>query len=271
MTMQDEAPSTPSNPDSEPYPASPREAALTRPLVIIPAWNEEGPLPTVLGSLKREVPDCDILVVSDGSTDATCQVARTGGAAVVELPYNLGIGGALRTGFRYAVREGYQRAVQFDADGQHDATQIAPLLIGLDGGADLVIGNRFAASGDGDADRDGDDYQVGRLRGGAMGLLRFTVRRVTHQPFSDTSSGFRAFSRPMLEFFADTYPSEYMESVEALLMAHRAGFRVIEVPVVMRQRQGGTASNRRPKLIYHYLRLLLVIAAETPRRKRGKS
>ena len=102
-----------------------------------------------------------------------------------------------------------------------------------------------------------------------MGLLRFTVRRVTKQPFTDTSSGFRGFSRPMLEFFAETYPSEYMESVEALLMAHRAGFVVTELPVVMRERQDGLASNRRLKLLYHYLRLLLVIVAAAPRRRQG--
>jgi hypothetical protein len=104
-----------------------------------------------------------------------------------------------------------------------------------------------------------------------MGLLRFTVKRVTKQTFTDTSSGFRAFSRPMLQYFADTYPSEYMESVEALLMAHRAGFTVVEVPVVMRERQDGEASNRRLKLLYHYCRLLLVIVASAPRRKRSSS
>lgn len=242
--------------------------AHDRPIVIIPAWNEEAPLPEVLAELRRTVPDCDVVVVSDGSTDATADVARAGGADVVELPYNLGIGGALRTGFRYAVRHGYQRGVQFDADGQHDATQITILLDSLAGGTDLAIGSRFAGA----TDQNGDgDYRVGKVRGGAMGLLRFTVRRVTRQPFTDTSSGFRGFSRPMLEFFAETYPSEYMESVEALLMAHRAGFAVREVPVVMRERQDGEASNRRLKLAYHYLRLLLVIVAAAPRRRNGGS
>jgi glycosyltransferase involved in cell wall biosynthesis len=258
----------------EPAPApEPTGAAAPRhdhPLVIIPAWNEEDALPEVLRSLGELVPAADIVVVSDGSTDNTGAVARAGGADVVELPYNLGIGGALRTGFRYAERKGYQRAVQFDADGQHDATQIARMLAAIDDGADLAIGSRFAspiAGGDGGP----DDYQVGKLRGGAMGLLRFTVKRVTKQNFTDTSSGFRAFSRPMLQYFADTYPSEFMESVEALLMAHRAGFTVVEVPVAMRERQAGTASNRKFKLAYHYCRLLLVILASAPRRRRSTS
>jgi len=259
--------SSPDSPEACPVPggdpATP--VAHDRPLVIIPAWNEETPLPAVLRELRTHLPACDIVVISDGSTDRTADVARAGGAEVVELPYNLGIGGALRTGFRYAVRHGYHRGVQFDADGQHDSTQIQALLEALDAGADLAIGSRFATpNGDGGGDRAGEDYQVGKVRGGAMGLLRFTVRRVTRQPFTDTSSGFRGFSRSMLEYFAEIYPSEYMESVEALLLAHRAGFTVREVPVVMRERQGGLASNRRLKLIYHYLRLLLVILAAAP-------
>jgi len=239
--------------------ASPARPRNDRPLIIIPAWNEELPLPDVLASLHQVVPHCDVVVVSDGSTDRTAAVARAGGAVVLDLPYNLGIGGALRTGFRYAVRNGYQRGVQFDADGQHDASQIQVLLDALSEGADMAVGSRFADPA--------GDYEVGRLRGGAMGLLRFTVRRFTGKAFTDTSSGFRGFSRPVLEFFADTYPSEYMESVEALLMAHRAGFEVREVPVVMRERQDGTASNRNLKLLYHYSRLLLTLTAGAQRKK----
>jgi glycosyltransferase involved in cell wall biosynthesis len=257
-------------PPSAPAPSTdepPSAGRTARPLVIIPAWNEEAPLPGVLAELHRSLPDGDVLVVSDGSTDRTAEVARLAGAAVVELPFNLGIGGALRTGFLYAVRHGYQRAVQFDADGQHDSSQVPVLLEALDAGADLVIGSRFAAR----RGADGESYEVGKLRGGAMGLLRFTVRRITKQRFTDTSSGFRGFSRPMLTYFADTYPSEYMESVEALLMAHRAGFTVREVPVQMRERQDGTASNRNVKLLYHYGRLLLTIAVSSGRRPaRGK-
>jgi len=221
-------------------------------LVIIPAFNEEEALPSVLATLAEQRPDLDVLVVDDGSSDATASVGRAGGAAVVSLPYNLGIGGALRAGFRYAVRHGYARAVQFDGDGQHDPGSIKALEEQLDLGADLVIGSRFAGSS--------GDYRVGQTRGIAMGLLRLLVRALTGERFTDTSSGFRGFSSPMLEFFGLHYPVEYMESVEALILAHGAGFRVVETPVSMGEREAGTASNRGLRLAYHFCRVLVVMA-----------
>jgi len=231
-------------------------------LIIIPAKDEQEALPSVLANLAATVPDLDVVVIDDGSTDATAAVARAGGAAVLSLPFNLGIGGALRTGFRYAVREGYQRGVQFDADGQHDSTQIAALLAALDDGADMVIGNRFGGQS--------HTYELGRVRAGAMGLMRFVVRQFSGQRFTDTSSGFRGFSREVLELFAREYPAEYMESVEALLLASAEGFRVDEVPIQMHNRELGQASNQRLKLIYHYLRLLLVITAQATPRTRAR-
>lgn len=231
-------------------------------LIIIPAKDEQEALPSVLANLAATVPDLDVVVIDDGSTDATAAVARAGGAAVLSLPFNLGIGGALRTGFRYAVREGYERGVQFDADGQHDSTQIAALLAALDDGADMVIGNRFGGQS--------HTYELGRVRAGAMGLMRFVVRQFSGQRFTDTSSGFRGFSRDVLELFAREYPAEYMESVEALLLASAEGFRVDEVPIQMHNRELGQASNQRLKLIYHYLRLLLVITAQATPRKRAR-
>jgi glycosyltransferase involved in cell wall biosynthesis len=113
------------------------------------------------------------------------------------LPFNLGVGGALRTGFQYAVRHNYQRAIQFDADGQHDPTQIAAILQALDNGADMAIGSRFLGTG---------DYQVGRSRGAAMGILRWSITKLAGQKFTDTSSGFRAFNEPVIEFFAKDMP-----------------------------------------------------------------
>lgn len=231
-------------------------------LIIIPAKDEQEALPSVLANLAATVPELDVVVIDDGSTDATAAVARAGGAAVLSLPFNLGIGGALRTGFRYAVREGYERGVQFDADGQHDSTQIAALLAALDDGADMVIGNRFGGQS--------HTYELGRVRAGAMGLMRFVVRQFSGQRFTDTSSGFRGFSRDVLELFAREYPAEYMESVEALLLASAEGFRVDEVPIQMHNRELGQASNQRLKLIYHYLRLLLVITAQATPRKRAR-
>ena len=221
-------------------------------LVVIPAFNESACLPSTIAGIREAQPDLHIVVVDDGSTDGTGDVAASLGVEVLRLPFNLGIGGALRCGFRYAVREGYQRALQFDADGQHDAGQIATLLAPLDDGADLVIGCRFSGP---------EEYRVGRSRRSAMAVLRVLTRWLTGRRFTDTSSGFRAFSRRMLERFADDYPTEYMESVEALIYAVRAGFDVREVPTVMRGRVAGAPSNRRFRLVYHYLRLLIVLSA----------
>jgi glycosyltransferase involved in cell wall biosynthesis len=237
--------------------AAPRSTTL----VIIPAFNEEAALPSVLDELATRVPDLDVVVVDDGSVDGTAAAVAAAGLPCLRLPFNLGIGGALRLGFRYAVDNGYQRAVQFDADGQHDAEELATLLAGLDAGADLVIGSRFTVSG--------GTYEVGRTRQGAMGVLRLGVRLLSGRRFTDTSSGFRAFNRSMLEFFAGTYPLEYMDSVEALLLACRAGFRVDEVGTQMHDRVAGVPSARRLRLVYHYVRLLIVMLSSARRRSAG--
>ncbi len=233
---------------------------FARTLAILPAFNEEVALGQVLSELRQAWPQVDVLVVDDGSTDGTSGVARGQGVAVAALPFNLGIGAALQTGFRYALQHGYGRAIQFDADGQHDPTQIGALLDALDDGADLVIGSRFAAPG--------ADYEVSTVRGGAMKILRASIRMLTGQRFTDASSGFRGFSAPMLAFYARHYPTEYMESAEALMMACQSGFRIVEVPVSMRVRAGGSPSNRHFKLVYHYFRVLVAIFSRTPLRRR---
>ncbi|WP_426573001.1 glycosyltransferase family 2 protein [Aquihabitans sp. McL0605] len=228
-----------------------------RTLVIIPAYNEAASLPAVLARLRASRPDDDVVVVDDGSTDATAAVAREQGVVVLSLPFNLGIGGALRTGFRYAVLHGYDRAAQLDADGQHEPEALDVLFAGLDQGADLVIGSRFIDEG---------GYEVGGTRKRAMRMLQGLIRLLTRRRFTDTSSGFRAFSRPMLGHFATTYPSEYMESVEALLNAVYGGYRVVEVSVPMHQRTGGQASQQHLKLAYHYLRLVVTLLTHAGRR-----
>ena len=234
-----------------------------RTLVVIPAYNESEALPATIAGLREVHPELDVLVIDDGSDDGTAEVARSLGVQVLSLPFNLGIGGALRCGFRYAVREGYERGVQFDADGQHDPTEIQTLLRPLDDGADLVIGCRFAGSG---------DYQVGRSRRFAMGILRLLARWLTGRRFNDTSAGFRAFGRRLLERFAADYPVEYMESVESLVQAVREGFDVREVPTTMHARAAGQASTQRFRLAYHYLRLLVVLgSSRRPRPASGGS
>lgn len=226
-----------------------------RTIVVIPAFNEEESLPAVLRELREVVPGLDIVVVDDGSADGTVAVAHDAGVPCVSLPFNLGIGGALRAGYRYAADGGYERAVQFDADGQHRADQIGLLLAALDDGAHMACGSRFAAGG----------YAVGRGRGVAMGLLRVGVRMLTGQRFSDTSSGFRAVRQPLLGVFATEYPVEYMDSVETLVNACRAGYHVVEVPTAMRERAGGVPSQRPFHLAYHYARLLVALLG-SPRR-----
>jgi glycosyltransferase involved in cell wall biosynthesis len=237
-------------------------------LVIIPALNEEAALPAVIDELRAWSPDVHILVVDDGSTDSTAAVARAAGVGVAPLPFNLGVGGALQTGFRYAVLHGFTRAVQFDGDGQHDAFEIPALLARLDEGADLVIGSRFAASGGAGLNDAGGGYSVGRVRGGAMRGLQLTVRILGGRPFTDASSGFRAFSAPLLDFFARRYPNEFLgDTAEALLLACRAGFDVVEVPVRMRARAGGTPSNGAIKMAYHYVRVLVSMIGTSPMRR----
>ncbi len=230
-------------------------------LVVVPAFQEEQALPGTLKELRDVVPELAVLVVDDGSRDGTARVAATCDVAVARLPFNLGVGAAVRTGLRYAVEEGYGRVVVVDADGQHDPATIKSLLDALDAGAEMAIGSRFA---DPSAT---STFEVGRVRRRAMKLLHRVVRWQTGQSFTDTTSGFRAFDAPVVAMLARDYPVEYLaDTVEVLLMVSRAGYRVVEVPVAMRTRSGGQPSTRRLKLVYNYLRLMIGITASASRR-----
>ena len=225
-------------------------------LIIIPAFNEEAALPATLAEVRRAQPDAEIAVVDDGSRDATATVARAAGARVLPLPFNVGVGGAVRTGLRCAAEGGFDRAVVIDADGQHDPTGIAQLLGALDEGADLVIGSRFAPGA--------PEYAVGRTRRRAMQLLQRIVKMRTGQSFTDVTSGYRGFSRPTIEVLAAQYPAEYLaDTVEALLIVHDRGGRIVEVAVPMRPRAGGVPSSRGFVLVLNYLRLLVGILSST--------
>lgn len=206
-----------------------------RVLVIMPAFNEREALPGVLAELAVELPEADVLVVNDGSSDDTAQVARGAGVTVLDLALNLGVGGAMRAGYRFAAREGYQVAVQVDADGQHDPADVRRLIAGLDElEADVVIGARFAGTG---------TYTVRGPRRWAMSVLALVLSRIARTRLADTTSGFRAANRRAIELFAREYPAEYLgDTVEALVIACRAGLRVRQVPVHMRPRAGGVPS-----------------------------
>ena len=230
-----------------------------RTLVVVPAYQEEQALPGTLKELRDVVPELDVLVVDDGSRDATAKVAAAAtDVTVARLPFNLGVGAAVRTGLRYAVDNGYHRVVVVDADGQHDPATISTLLRALDEGADMVIGSRFG---------DGSSFAVGRTRGRAMKSLHRVVRWQTGQSFTDTTSGFRAFDAPVVAMLARDYPVEYLaDTVEVLLMVCRAGYKVVEVPVAMRTRAGGQPSTRHLQLAYNYLRLMIGILASASRK-----
>ncbi len=232
-----------------------------RVLVVVPALNESTTIGTVvdrLHALGREV-----LVIDDGSSDGTGDVAEAAGARVLRLPINLGVGGALRLGFREAVRLGYDTVVQCDADGQHDPGQIDQLLAAQRAEAlDLVVGSRFAVSDEG--------YTMSTHRRVAIRVLAWVASRVAGRPLTDPSSGFRAIGPRLLPVFARDYPVEYLgDTVEALVEAARAGFRVGEVPVTMVERQGGAPSTAGLAASWYTLRVLIVIALRWRRRTRA--
>lgn len=214
-------------------------------LVVVPALNEEESVGRVVGDILAAVPDAACLVVDDGSTDGTAAAARSAGARVLSLPFNLGVGGAMRAGFRYARDNGHDVVVQVDGDGQHDPAYIPGLVRGLDD-CDIVIGARFAGVG---------DYGTRGPRRWAMRGLAWAVGGVARQRLTDVTSGFKATGPRAVRLFAHTYPAEYLgDTVEALVIAARAGMRIQQVPVAMRPRQAGEPSHRPVKATAYLLR-----------------
>lgn len=245
-------------------PGAPQRRADT--LVILPAWNEEEALPGVLDELGTRTPDLAVLVVSDGSTDGTATVARERGVPVLELPFNLGVGGAMRAGFRYARRMGFDHAVQLDADGQHDPGEIAALFATMvSTGADLVIGARFAGAG---------TYDVRGPRRWAMRFLSVVISRIAGTRLTDTTSGFKLVGPRALALYAEDYPAEYLgDTVEALVLGARNGLTIRQVGVKMRPRAGGTPSHNPLKAAVFLGRAVvaLVVALSRPRVSTGQS
>lgn len=205
-------------------------------LVIVPAWNEEITLPEVIAETRRTLPGASILVVNDGSTDSTVHAARAAGAEVLDLPLNLGVGGAMRAGYKFALRNGYDYAVQLDADGQHAPAEVLNLWAAMQADhADIMIGARFAGKG---------DYVVRGPRKWSMKLLSLVLSRVAGTQLTDTTSGFKMCNARTIRLFASNYPAEYLgDTVEALVIASRAGLTVSQVGVEMRPRAGGAPSH----------------------------
>ena len=227
-------------------------------LVLVPAWNEEEALPEVLRELAAiDLPHA-VLVVDDGSTDTTAWVAREEGATVLVLPINLGVGGAMRAGYRWALRNGFTAVVQVDADGQHDPSDIATVAAPvLNGDVDVSIGARFAGVG---------DYEQGGVRRIAMWILSTTISWVVGVRLTDTTSGFKAANLRAMKVFAQDFPMEYLgDTVEALIIGHKAGLKFGQVPVAMRERRGGSPSHNPWRTGVFLVRALLAMTVAMTR------
>jgi len=227
-------------------------------LIIVPAFNEENNISTIIKEIRNCRINCDILIIDDGSTDATAEVARSNEVPVVSLPFNLGIGGAVQTGFKFALRNGYDYAIQVDADGQHNPSEIEKLLKPLtEEEFDVVIGSRYL---------DKNDYQTTFLRRvGAVIFMGLNFLAIG-QKVKDNTSGFRAYNRRTIEFLARTYPDDYPE-VEAVAVLGMNGFRIKEIPVKMRSRHSGSSSITSLKSIYYMIKVSLAILVNVFRSK----
>jgi glycosyltransferase involved in cell wall biosynthesis len=231
-----------------------------RRLAVVPAYNEADTVGDVVRAIQRHAPDWDVLVVDDGSTDKTGVHARTAGAELLRLPFNLGIGGAMQAGFVYALEQGYDLMVQVDADGQHDPGEIPKLIDARDRhpDVDMVCGSRFLS-----AER---DYPAPISRRTGIHLFAFLLSRIVGQRVSDPTSGFRLYNHRAIELFARDYPHDYPE-VEAVLMLHHHRLRMREEQVRMYERGGGVSSISSGKSFYYMIKVLLAIGVGLVRRR----
>jgi len=224
----------------------------SRHLAVVPAYNESGTVARVVRSIREAEPDFDVLVIDDGSTDDTAQAAAAAGARVVRHPFNLGIGGAVQSGFVYAKENGYDYMVQVDGDGQHRPEEIPKLIAEMraDPTLDMVCGSRFLSAEHG--------YPAPISRRTGIHIFAFLLSRIIGQRVSDPTSGFRLYNRRAISLFARDYPHDYPE-VEAVLMVHYHRLHMTEVPVRMLLRGGGVSSIRSGKSVYYMIKVLLAI------------
>jgi glycosyltransferase involved in cell wall biosynthesis len=235
-----------------------RESGDPRLLIIVPAYDEADSIPRVLEDLREHVPEADVVVVDDGSTDNTAEVAESLAAAVLPLPCNLGVGGAMRTGYLYALENGYDLAVQFDGDGQHRADQVRALLASvMEEGVDLAIGSRRLGAG---------SYRFSLARRVGSRLVAAVAFLVTRLRLTDPTSGFRASSRRMIAFFAKHYPQTYLgDTIESTVLAARHGMKVREIGAEMRQSARSSVGNVMG--IFHTVCICLAILVDCIERK----
>ncbi|WP_438353537.1 glycosyltransferase family 2 protein [Microbacterium sp. CJ88] len=234
--------------------------AVDRVLILVPAWNESRNVGTTVREILASCPDHDVAVIDDGSSDDTAAVARAAGATVLSLPFNLGVGGAMRTGFTYAQRMGYRKAIQVDADGQHNPADIDRVLAGLDI-ADIAIGARFSDVG---------DYEVRGPRKWAMRFLASVMSRVAHTRLTDVTSGFRAAGPRAIDQYVRYYPAEYLgDTLDSLVAACHEGLTVTQVPVAMRPRLHGRPSQGPIGASIYLLRSVFALLLAVMRRPRG--
>jgi glycosyltransferase involved in cell wall biosynthesis len=234
-----------------------RLRALKR-VAIVPAFNEEEAVTRVIEELRAFDPGLEIVVIDDGSTDRTAETARACGASVVRLPFNLGIGGAVQTGFRYAWEHGFDVAVRVDGDGQHDPAELGAVLEPvLADEADIAVGSRFMG---------GEGFRSSRSRRIGIRLLAWIVSALTRQKITDPTSGFQAVNRLGIRLFAADYPHDYPEA-EATVMVFKHRLRMTEVPVTMRARESGQSSITAVRSVYYMVKVVLAIFVALFRRK----
>jgi glycosyltransferase involved in cell wall biosynthesis len=230
-----------------------------RKLAIVPAYNEEGMVDRVVREIERHAPDFDVVVVDDGSLDSTAAVAEEAGATVLRQPFNLGIGGAMQAGYKYALHNDYDVAVQVDGDGQHKPEYLPTMIAALQttGAADMVYGSRFLGD---------PGYKVPFMRRLGNRIFGFVLTRICRQPITDPTSGFRMVNRKGIELFARDYPHDYPE-VEAILMLHAHRLRIHEVHVRMNARGFGESSIDYPRAAYYMIKVMLAIFIGLLRRR----
>ena len=219
-------------------------------LVIIPAYNEVGSVGKVVEEVHTYFPQAEVLVVNDGSTDLTSEIAKSKGAIVLNLPFNLGIGGAMQAGYQYAYEKGYDIAIQVDADGQHDPKEIPKLLHALtEKKVDMVIGSRFLGD---------SEFKSSMMRRIGISIFSRVISTIAKQKITDPTSGFRAVNRKAIQLFASNYPQDYPEP-EAVVLLHQCRLKMGEIQVGMSKRYSGESSITKIRSVYYMVKVLLAI------------